>query len=133
MEAPVGTEVVDLKVVKAWWQEGILHALSVNVERTIRDYEKVMAFYARVAGEKGKFCLLSDSSNVPPLNKELRDFLHSELPKYVRAIAIISDTASGKMIANITLTAKENMFQTATFTTAVEARAWLKTFIHPSN
>lgn len=54
---------------------------------------ELMRIYKSVLKPGEKLCLLGDATNATPMSKEVRDYLTEEMPKYIKAHAIISPHA----------------------------------------
>jgi hypothetical protein len=74
-------------------------------------------------------CVLADVTNSSQPSREVREFAAMELPRFIRAIAMVSDSALGKMLANLFLTLKAQPYPTRMFRTETEAKEWLKKFL----
>jgi hypothetical protein len=83
------------------------------------------------ANEDKKICILFDISNARPdreVNRE-REILMDELENIIKAMAIISTSALGRLLANLFFNLKSPSFPMKIFKNEREAREWLKSFL----
>ncbi len=73
--------------------------------------------------------MLLDVTHSSETNREVRDFAAEELPKITKAIAIVSHSALGKMLANLFFSLNSQPYPVRYFTDEPEARAWLKQYL----
>jgi len=113
-----------------WFDEdGILYTVAkATGERTLEDAKRSTAFFLELTGGK-KVCMLSDSTDSPPVNKEMRDYAAEVIPQIAKAIAIISRSAVGRMAANLFFLLKKQPYPVRFFETEQEAKAWLKQYL----
>jgi hypothetical protein len=130
MQPPVNAQVYDWETSTFWFDEnGILcsiskksHPLSMeDVERTVEEFKKLI-------GDK-KICMLIDVTNTVESSREVRDYAAAEFPKFVKAIAMVSKSALGKMLANLFFTLKAQPYPTRMFNDEKEAKEWLKQYL----
>lgn len=76
-----------------------------------------------------KICMLSDSTDSPPPNREMRDYAAEVIPEIAKAVAIISRSAVGKMAANLFFSIKRQPYPVKMFTEETEAKEWLKQYL----
>jgi hypothetical protein len=113
------------------WREdsGIVCAISKKVKsQTIEEAKESVQALRQYLGPE-KVCMLIDVSHSSESSRELRAYAAEELPKLVKAIAMVSDSALGKMIANLFFNLKAQPYPVKMFTDETEARAWLKNFL----
>ena len=128
---PPETGAIELPFATLWIDDGgILCTISNNNKRTIEGMKTVMDVYKNLTKGKGgeKFCLLSDITNVGPINRETRIYLGRELPKYIKAAASISQSPMGRMLANVFLGLGTTTFPAKVFSNEKNAREWLMQF-----
>ena len=130
MEPPKNAKVYDWKTSTFWFdEEGILCTISKkhapqSLEETIRIIEE----FRKLIGDK-KVCMLADATNTSESTREVRNYAAIEFPKFIKAIAIISKSAMGKMLANLFFTIKAQPYPTKMFNDEKEAKEWLKQFL----
>lgn len=130
MEPPKNAKVYDWETSTFWFEDnGMLCSISKKVppqslEKTIKTVEE----FKNMIGDK-KICMLVDATNSAESTREIRDYAAVEFPKFVKAIAIISKSALGKMLANLFFTLKTQPYPTKMFNDETEAREWLKQYL----
>ena len=111
-------------------EDGILYSLSIPGERTKENYDIVFELYSKLSNKgENKLCILADISKTQPSNKEVRDYIALQLPLYVKAMALISETPLGNMIGQIFTVVSESPFPTAIFNSKEEAVKWLREYL----
>ena len=130
MIIPENTEVFEFATSIMWFDEnGILCSISKKVpQQTIEEAKTTMEEFKKITGGK-KVCMLADSTDSSPVNKEMRDYIAQILPDIVTAIAIISRSAVGKMAANLFFSIKKQPYPVKMFTDEAEAKQWLKQYL----
>ncbi len=130
MVLPENTEVFEFPTSTMWFDEnGILCSIAKKFSQlTVEEAKKTMEELRKITGGK-KICLLSDSTDSSPINKELRDYLAEVIPEIVKAIAIISRSAVGKMVANLFFSIKKQPYPVKMFSDETEAKEWLKQYL----
>lgn len=130
MEIPKGVELYETARSIAWIDEnGILCSISKKappptLEETDRDLEK----FKKQFGNR-KWCMILDVTNASPNTKETRDYAAKELPKLVKAMAMISNSALGRMVANLFFGLKPPPYPAKMFSNEREAKEWLKQYL----
>ncbi len=130
MLLPENTEVYEFPTSTMWFDEnGILCSIAKKVpQQTVEEAKETMEEFRKITGGK-KICILSDSTNSTPVNKEMRDYLAKVIPEIAKAIAIISGSAMGKMVANLFFSIKKQPYPVKMFTDETEAKEWLKQYL----
>lgn len=134
MEIPDNTEIYDFPTSRMWFDEnGILCSVSKKAtQQTVEEAKSTMGQFLLITGGK-KVCMLSDSTDSAPIDKEMRDYLAEVLPDIVIAIAIVSRSAVGKMFANIFFSLKKQPYPVKMFTDENDAKDWLKQYLQKSD
>lgn len=130
MVPPKDTKVFELPNSTIWFDEyGILCSVAKKApQQTLEQAKKTMIEFEKITGGQ-KVCLLSDNSNSPPVNKEMRDYAAEVIPQIVKAIAIMSNSAVGKMAANLFFSLKKQPYPVKFFDDEKEAKQWLKQYL----
>ncbi len=130
MLVPKNAEIYDTPTSIFWFDEnGIICAVIKNIKTpTLEDAIENVEDFKKVIGER-KVCLLIDVTNSAESSKEIRDYAANEFPKFVKAIALLSQSAFGKMLANLFFTIKSQPYPTKMFTDEKEAKEWLKQYL----
>jgi hypothetical protein len=128
MKPAVDTKVIEWPNASIWIDaEGIVCLNSKRVVRTLDETKGVIEELKRIANGK-KICLLVDLSNSSETPKEIREYAASEFPKFIKAAALISDSALGKMIANLFFNFRFQPYPSKMFNSETEAKKWLRQF-----
>lgn len=130
MKAPENAKVTEWEASVFWFDEtGILCSVSKKHQpQTLEQSKKtIKEFQKLVNGEK--ICLLMDITNSPETTKEVRDYAAAEFPKFVKAMAMISDSALGKMLANLFFKIKLQPYPTRVFNDEEKAKEWLRQYL----
>lgn len=130
MIPPNNAHVIELYASTIWFDEdGILCSIAKKVpQQTIEEAKKSIEEFLKITGGK-KVCMLSDSTNSPPVNKEMRDFAAEVIPDIVKAIAIMSNSAVGKMAANLFFSLKKQPYPVKFFDNEHDAKKWLRQYL----
>lgn len=130
MIPPNNVKVLDLPSFTMWLDEhGILCSVAKNVPpQTVEEAKNTMQELRKLTGGV-KVCLLSDSSDSSPSNKEMRDYAAEVLPEIVKAVAIISRSAVGIMAANLFFSIKKQPYPVKMFNEESEAKDWLMQYL----
>ncbi len=114
----------------AFGDEGILYSYSISGERSRENYDTVFDLYKELSNNgENKLCILADISKTQQSNKEVLDYIVVQLTRYVKAMALISETPAGNMIGQIFTVVSQAPFPTAIFGTQEEAVKWLKAYM----
>jgi len=130
MQPPKNVTIYDWPSSVFWFDEdGILCSISKKTSPpTLKEVVKTIEDFKKIIGPK-KICMLTDASNSGESTKEIRDYAAAEFPKFIKAIAIISKSALGKMLANLFFNIKSQPYPTKMFNDEQEARKWLKQYL----
>lgn len=131
MESGIDPTLHETTLLTCWFgEDGILYSKSKNATRSIKNYEELFELYRKLSNDgSNKLCTLGDISRSEPLSKEVREFITIELPKYIKAMALVSNTTMGKAIGTIFTQLSSSPYPTATFETKEEAVEWLKQYL----
>ncbi|MES2763073.1 MAG: STAS/SEC14 domain-containing protein [Bacteroidota bacterium] len=127
---PQNAKITEWPTSVTWYDEnGILYCVyKKGVKRSLNETrETIKEFKRQLNGQK--VCMLADVTNSDDSSKEIREYAATELPKFIKAIAMISDSPLGKMLANLFLTLKTQPYPTKVFNTEAEAKEWLKQYL----
>ncbi len=130
MVPPHDAELIDFPTSTMWFDEfGILCSVAKKVpQQTVEDAKITMVDFRKFTGGK-QVCMLSDSTDSPPANKEMRDYAAEVMPEIAKAVAVISRSAVGKMAANLFFSIKKQPYPVKMFTDENEAKEWLKQYL----
>lgn len=130
MKVPDNVEVYDTQTSTYWYDEnGILCSISKKTDPvSLEDTKKLLReFKSNLRSEK--VCLLIDVTHSGETTREVRDYAAQEFPKFVKAIAMVSDSALGKMLANLFFRIRTQPYPTKMFNNEQEAKEWLKQYL----
>ncbi len=130
MIPPQNVKVIEFPTSTMWFDEhGILCSISKKVpQQTVEEAKKTMEDFIKLTGGK-KVCLLSDSTDSTPSDKEMRDYIAEVIPEIAKAVAVISRSAVGKMVANLFFSIKKQPYPVKMFDSETEAKEWLKQYL----
>jgi hypothetical protein len=130
IKAPNNTKLYETPIATFWLdKDGIVCGVSKPVERTVEHYKKNFELFAKLMKNGNKLCFLADSSNTLPVSLEVREYLTTEIPKYIKAHAIISDHPLPATLTTAVIKLSFAGFPVNQFLTEEEAKGWLKTFL----
>lgn len=104
---------------------GIVCAVSNGAEPTMENYKKVMELYSKLMRGPDRLRILFESSNTRPVSEEVKAYLAVELPKYIRALAFVSKSTGGKVMASVFNLVTPQPYQSLLFNNIEEAKEWL--------
>ena len=130
MIPPKDANVTETNTSTFWFDEnGIFCSVSKKAPpQSLEEAKAGMQQVKNIIGNK-KVCLLIDITNGRESTKEVRDYAANEFPKFVKAIAILSNSELGKMLANIFFNLKHQPYPTKMFVEEGEAKNWLKQYL----
>ncbi|MGB0165873.1 MAG: hypothetical protein ACPF8V_03360 [Luteibaculum sp.] len=79
-------------------------------------------------GDK-KICWLCHINEIQPSPKEVRDYMAEILPKYIKALAMVSKSPLGRMAANIFFRIKSQPYPVKMFPDQDTAKTWLRQYL----
>lgn len=129
MEPPKDAKLIHSSNSVSWIEEPdtICIISKKGPQPSIEEQQREMEKFRQEFGDK-KFRMLIDITEASASTKEARDFAAEELPKITKAIAMISRSALGKMLANLFLGLKPPPYPTKLFSDEASAREWLSKF-----
>jgi len=130
LNIPKNVKVKEWGTSTTWFdEEGILYSVSKKgTQHTLEETKKRFEEFKALIGNN-KICMLIDVTNTNESTREIRNYAAEELPKIVKAIAMVSTSAVGKMLANLFFTLKTQPYPTKMFNNEAEAKKWLQQFL----
>jgi hypothetical protein len=113
-----------------WFDEdGILCGVSrKGPQQSLEEAKQTIKEFKEFVGHE-KVCMLMDVSHTAESTRELRDYAAVELPQIIKALAMVSDSALGTMLANLFFAVKSQPYPVKMFKNEAEARTWLKQYM----
>jgi hypothetical protein len=124
----VKTKIYQTALLNCWFDEhGILISESKPIEKSIEHYDELFELYNTLSdnGTK-KLCTMGNISKSQELTKHVRDYISGQLPKYIKAMALVSNSAVGKMVGNFFIILSRPPYPTRIFSNKEDAINWLK-------
>lgn len=130
MKPPENAEIIEWATSTSWFDEwGIFCSISKRVpQQSLEETKKALAEFVKLLNGR-KICMLIDVTNTSESSKETRDFAAAEFPKHIKAIAMLSSSPLGKMLANLFFNLKTQPYPTKMFNDEESAREWLKQYL----
>lgn len=130
MKPPAGAKLFETPISTHWIDEnGIMCAVSKPVERKLEYYKQLMELYASLIKDEKKYCLIVDANNAKPMNDEIRNFMAAEMPKYIKAQAIVINTAFDSASLQTFLKFTLKGIPVAVFSSKKDAVEWIKDYL----
>ena len=130
MQVPENVKTFELSGSTMWYDEfGILNSVTKKVPpRNLAETKENIKKLKSILKEE-RVCMLIDSTNLSPPFKEVRKYLSEEMPKIIKALALISSSPLGRMVANLFFNIKKQPYPVKMFNNEQEAREWLKQYL----
>lgn len=130
LTVPPNAKVIVLSTSTFWLDdEGILRSISKKgPTQTLEEIRNNFENLKQYINHK-KVCILMDVTNSSETSREVRDFAAQELPGIAKAIAMISQSALGKMLANLFFRLKSHPYPVKVFNNEKEALQWLRQYL----
>ena len=130
MKPSESAQITETPTSTSWFDDdGILCVISKKgTQPTLEERKKRTEDFKKALGGK-KICMLVDITNASESSKEAKDYLAEELPKILNAMAFISKSPLGTMLANLYLGLKPPPFPSKIFSNEADARKWLKNYL----
>ncbi len=125
-----GTKIHQHPLATLWVDnDGILHKISKNTPRTVENVTDLYSLIRRTTQGK-KVCAMIEVSHETASGPEVRDVLKKEIPQTFTAVALITNTHIGQMVATMTSVLTPVYVPTGVFNEEPKAEEWLKERIH---
>lgn len=130
LKIPPDVEYHEIESLYLWIDEnGIVCTIARKAgKRTLDRVKKSIEVMKKFAGEE-KLCMLVDSTHSSENTLKAREYASKELPEIMRAVAVLSGSALGKMVANIYVKISSQPYPIKFFKSEEKAKAWLKKFL----
>ncbi|MFL5763813.1 MAG: STAS/SEC14 domain-containing protein [Bacteroidia bacterium] len=114
-----------------WWlSNDILYSVGKKdpVKLSKEEEEAEFAAFKKVAGDS-KVCMIIDITHAKPTGKQERDKAAEELNKLVKAMAMVTASPLGRMVANLFFGLKPPAYPVKMFTNLEEAEKWIRQYV----
>ena len=129
MIPPDNTQIYETEIGIFWLDaDGILCQNSKATPRTMENMKKHIDLIRQITNN-AKVCTLADGTHAAPSNKEIRDFVKTELKKSTKAMAILSSSPLGTLLANFIILFNRQDIPIKLFTNEKEAKEWLRHYL----
>ena len=130
IKPPETAEVIELPTSKLWFgEDGIVYSVSKKAPpQSLEEVKTTMENFKQLIGPR-KICLLIDATHSSETPREVRNYVAEEFPKFTQAMAIVSRSALGKMLANLFFRLKAQPYPTKMFENETAAKAWLTQYL----
>jgi hypothetical protein len=127
LKPPPHAKVFETTLLSCWFGgNGILYSVSKPADRTIGNYNALFELYGKLSKNGSeKLRTLGDVTKTEHLSSEVREYITIELPKYIKAVALISATQLGSAIGNFFIKVNPQAYPTQFFNNPQDAEEWL--------
>jgi hypothetical protein len=129
IKRPDDAILIETPVTSFWLdKDGILYSQPRDIKRTEENVKQSFAILKERLGNK-KVCLISDTTYTPPYTMDARLLVAEEMPKLVKAVAIISCSPMGRMVGNTLFLARKTPYPVKMFDDPEEAKEWIRQYV----
>ncbi len=127
---PAGAAITHTPTSIYWFDgDGILCSITKKAPApTLEQTKHQLEEFNKIARGR-KFCMLLDVTHTVPSAKAVREYAAVELPKLVLAMAMISASPMGRMLANLFFAIKPPSYPCKMFSTENQAKEWLQQYL----
>ena len=130
MEVPKDRKVHDTQTSTYWFDDdGIMCSISKKADPLSLEETKKLLENFRATLKQEKICMFIDVTHSRETTRDVRNYVAEEFPKFVKAIAMISDSALGRMLANLFFSLKSQPYPAKMFSNEQEAKEWLVQYL----
>ncbi|MBA3682056.1 MAG: hypothetical protein H0W73_12985 [Bacteroidetes bacterium] len=109
--------------------DGILISISKKAPQPTLEESKLLLEELKKSIDDKKTCMLINVTHISETSREIRDYAVEKFSKFVKAIARVSNSAVGKMLANLFFTIKTQPYPTKMFNNEKGDKNWLQQFL----
>ncbi len=130
MTPPVHAKLFETTSSSYWFdEEGILCSVTKKTgPPTLEETKRIIHDLKEMLQGK-KVCILIDVTHSPENNRETRSYAAIEFPKFMKAMALVSKSALGRMLANLFFNITQQPYPVKMFNEENEARKWLRQYL----
>jgi len=113
-----------------WWiKDDILYSLGKKdaVRGTKEEEEADLKKFKEIIGDR-KMCMILDITYAKPSKREERDRAAEELQKMVKAMAMVTTSPLGRMVANLFFGLKPPTYPVKMFSNLPDAEEWIRQY-----
>jgi hypothetical protein len=130
MKPGEGIKVYDTALSTMWFDmDGIFCSVTKKNASLTKEALMESFDYIRCNSTSSKICWLGDVTAALFPTQEARDFAGEETPKFVKALALITNSEISRMIANVFMVLKKPSYPTRMFTNEEDAKEWLRQYL----
>jgi hypothetical protein len=113
-----------------WFDDdGIFHSVTNKDQHLDLNAMKETFDYINKNKKSERICWIGDVTNASPVDREARAYAAQETPKFIKALAVITNSTMSKMMADLFLLVYKPTFPIKLFTNQEEATRWIKDFL----
>jgi hypothetical protein len=131
LSIPQNINVTETMTSTYWFDEdGILYSITKKLDRrpTHEESQVLLEDFKKMANGR-KFCMVGDVTYTTPASKQERDEAARVIPQFVIAMALLSGSPMGRMLANLFFALKPPPYPCKMFGTEKEAKEWLQKYL----
>jgi hypothetical protein len=130
MKSPLDSTTTYDSILSTLWydKDGILCSVFKNVPRTLDRCIDRTTLIKSITKDKAVCCIM-EVSNSGTMDKEASDHIKNEIPKMYKALAIVTTTPVGQIVAASTTVLVPSTIPTKTFTDSKQASLWLQQYL----
>lgn len=114
-----------------WWiSEDVLYSIGKKDAPKLSKEEglKELELFKEIIGDR-KICMVLDITHAKPSQREERDLAAVELEKLVKAMAMVTTSPLGRMVANLFFGLKPPSYPVKMFSNIEDAKVWIKQYV----
>lgn len=130
LKPPTGVEITETPTSIYWFDgDGILYSITKKAPApTLEETKEQLEEFKKMAQGR-KFCMIGDVTHTVPSDRAVREFAAAEIPNLVVAMAMLSASPMGRMLANLFFAIKPPTYPCKMFTTEKQAKEWIKQYL----
>jgi hypothetical protein len=129
LSRPENTKLYESELATFWLDEnGILCAEAKDTPRTLERQVATYTLIREIANNR-KVCMLSEASSARIMDQETQDYIAREMPTLFNAMAVLSETATGKAPTTIFINLNRGEVPVRLFDNEEDAKEWLKQYL----
>jgi len=122
-------DTVETIYLKIWKEENMLHCvfadkLNMDLEIAIECVKERISF-----SKNQSYACLINMKGIKSITRDAREYMATEGGKYLKAGALLVDSALSKMIGNLFLSINKPQVPTKLFTDEQQAKEWLQHYL----